>query len=128
MLNDPLHFLFATINNASLTNKSYINIPSSKKNLKVLSFLYKQGLIRGYTQNETRINIHLKYTGSSIKPIIKHIQPISVKGRPFHANLKMLGKLVHANETFVISTPKGLLTLKEALENQVGGFIFCKIL
>jgi len=128
MFNDPLHFLFATINNASTSNKSDINILSSKKVLKVLSFLYKQGLIRGYTQNETRVNVYLKYTDSAVKPVIRHIQPISVKGRPFHANLKMLEKLIHSNETFVISTSKGLLTLKDAVENQVGGFIFCKII
>lgn len=128
MLNDPLTFLFATINNASTTKKKDINIPSSKKILKVLSFLHNQGLIRGYTQNETRVNIYLKYSGQGIKPIIKHIQPISVKGRPFHVNLKMLEKLIHANETFIISTSKGLLTLKDAIQNQAGGFIFCKII
>lgn len=128
MINNSLNFMFSVINSASISNKGDVNIPTSKKCLKVLSVLYREGLIRGYAYNKYRINIYIKFCGSTVKPVIRHIQPISLSGRPLYVNVKMLAKLSHCNEIFILSTSKGFLTLKEALYQNVGGILFCKIL
>jgi len=119
--------MFSVINSASISNQGNINIPTTKKCLMVLRVLYREGLIRGYTYNKYRIDVYVKFTGSTTKPIIKHIQPISTSGRPIFVNTKTLAKLVHSNEVFLISTPKGILTLKEALQQNVGGLLVCKV-
>jgi small subunit ribosomal protein S8 len=128
MVNNSLTFMFSVINSASVSNLGNVNVPTTKKCLKVLSVLYREGLIRGYTYNKYRTNIYIKFTGSTRKPVIKQIQPISKSGRPIYVNLKTLAKLAHTNETFIISSTKGILTLKEALQQQVGGLLFCKVL
>ncbi len=128
MVNNSLNFMFSLINSASITNRGDISIPTSKKCSQVLSILYKQGLIRGFYENNRKTKIYLKYSGSTIKPVIRYIQAISVNGRPFYTNTKSLSKLVHSNEIFLISTPKGVLTLNECIQHKVGGFVFCKII
>jgi small subunit ribosomal protein S8 len=128
MVNNSLAFMFSVINSASISNQGNINVPTTKKCLKVLRVLYREGLIRGYTYNKYRTNIYIKFTGSTIKPVIKQIQPISTNGRPIFVSVKTLAKLAHANEIFIISTIKGILTLKESLQQNVGGVLFCKII
>jgi small subunit ribosomal protein S8 len=120
--------MFAVINNASLCNNGDVSIPTNKKCLKVLELMYREGFIRGYSYNQYRTNIYIKFTGSTAKPVIKHIQAISTGGRQVYANLKILAKLVNLNETFIISTPKGLLTVQEALKQNTAGLVFCKII
>ena len=115
--------MFAVLNNASISNRGDVNIPTTKSCLRVLQVLYREGLIRGYTYNQKRTNIYLKYTGSRNKPVMRYIQGI---GKP--VCLKVLAKLAHANELFILSTPKGVLTLKEALAQNTGGVLFCKII
>lgn len=123
-----LNFMFSLINNASISNKGDINIPTNQKCLKVLEVLYNEGLIRGYTYNKYRTNIYIKFTGSFNKPVIKNIQSISINSRPIYVNVKVLSKLAHVNEIFIISTPKGIMTVKKALQHNVGGIVFCKII
>jgi small subunit ribosomal protein S8 len=120
--------MFSVINSASISNQGSVCIPTTKKCLKVLHILYREGLIRGYTYNKYKTTIYIKFTGSTTKPVIKHIQAISTSGKPIYVTVKALAKLAHANEVFIISTQKGILTLKEALQQKVGGVLFCKII
>lgn len=120
--------MFSVINSASISNQGSVCIPTTKQCLKVLNVLYREGLIRGYTYNKYKTNILIKFTGSTTKPVIKHIQPISTNGKPIYVSVKTLAKLAHANEVFIISTIKGNLTLKEALQQNVGGILCCKII
>lgn len=123
-----MHSLFSFINNASLSNLGDFSIPTTKKSLKVLELLYREGLIRGYLHNKTRTTVYIKFTGNSRKPVIKHIQAISTSGRKVFVSTRILANLVHLKESFLISTPKGLLTAQEALESNTGGLVICKIL
>ena len=123
-----LNQMFSLINKASLANHGEINIKTTKKCLKVLQILYREGLIRGFTYNKYRTKILIKFTDSSTKPVIKTIINISTNGRILFFNTKMLTKLASTNELYLISTSKGILTLKEALLENVGGILFCKII
>jgi len=123
-----LSFLFSVINNASISSRGSVIIKNSKKNLLVLSVLYRHGYIRGYFKNNHCIKIFLKFSGSSTQPVIRYIQPVSVSGRFFNINFKTLTKLAHTNETYLISTSKGILILKEALQYHQGGFVLCKLI
>lgn len=123
-----IHNLFSLINNASLCNLGDVQIPTSKKSLKILELLYREGFIRGYLYNKTRTTVYIKFLGSTRRPVIKHIQAVSTNGRMIFVNLKILSKLIHSQETFIISTNKGFLTIKDAIKNNVGGFVFCKII
>lgn len=120
--------LCSLINNASLCNLGDINIPTTKKCLKLLELLYKEGYIRGYLHNKTRTTVYLKFTGSVRKPVIKHMQLISTNSREVFANVKTLSKLVHSQETFILSTNRGFCTIKEALKKNLGGLVICKII
>lgn len=128
MYNDSLSFMFSLINSASISSRGDIVIKNSKKCLRVLSLLYKQGYIRGFASYKKTIKILIKYNGLSTRPTVAYIQAISLNGRPFYVSLKILSQFAHKNETFILSTPKGILTLKEALQENTGGILLCKVL
>jgi small subunit ribosomal protein S8 len=120
--------MFSIINNASLSNQSDVFIPTSKKNLRILMVLYKEGVIRGFIINKKKIKVQIKYTtGGVIKPVIKNIKMISTNGRLIFVSVKVLSKLAHHNEILIISTNKGILSAKEALQLNVGGIVLAKI-
>ena len=128
MTNDALSFMFSVLNSSSISSRGSVIIKNSKKSLLVLSVLYKHGYIRGYFKNQFLIKIFLKFNGSATQPVIRYIQPITVNGRYFNVTFKVLAKLAHTNETYLISTPKGVLTLKDSLKYHHGGFILCKLI
>ena len=128
MYNDSLSFMFSLINSASISSRGDVVIKNSKKCLKVLSVLYRQGYIRGFVVSEKTIKILIKFNGLSTRPTISYIKSISLNGRPFFVSLKALTHIAHMNETFILSTPKGFLTLKEAIQENTGGLLICKIL
>lgn len=129
MVFDSLAFMFSLINNASLSNQSDVSVPTSKKNLRILMVLYKEGIIRGFVINKKKIIIQIKYTtGGSIKPVVKKLKMISTNGRVVFVSVKVLSMLAHHNEILLISTSKGILTTKEALQLNVGGIVLAKII
>ncbi len=127
MLNNSLNFMFSVIKQASMCGQSGVNFPTSKKCLRVLSVLYRSGFIRGFRYDENVTRVFLKYSTTSFKPVLKNISGISTNGRPFYISVKSLAKLAHASETFLVSTPYGVLTTTQALEKNVGGILLCKI-
>ena len=129
MVCDSLAFMFSIINNASLSNQSDVIVPTSKKNLRILMVLYKEGLIRGFVLNKKKTIVYIKYTtGGSVKPVIKKIKMISTNGRAIVTSTKVLSQIAHHNEILLISTSKGILTTKEALQLNVGGIVLAKII
>ena len=55
MTNNSLNSMFSIINIASVNHLGSVYIPVSKKCLKVLSVLLKEGLIKGFSQNKYKI-------------------------------------------------------------------------
>jgi small subunit ribosomal protein S8 len=123
-----LNFMFALINKAISNNEGDVKIQTNKKCLIILSVLYKEGLIRGFVYNDSVINIYIKYTGVVARPVIKKIVSLSTSGRPFFIKIKSLSLLAHTNDLFLISTIKGVVTLKQALILNVGGLLLCKVI
>jgi small subunit ribosomal protein S8 len=132
MVSDALSYLLTLIRNG-YTNRRYVIKSSniSKINLKLLNLLREEGYIRGYscqqTKDKTSLYIFLKYSVSN-KPIMCSIQRISKPGRRIYINYKVVTKLHNNLETFILSSPRGLITDKTALKYKQGGELVCKII
>jgi small subunit ribosomal protein S8 len=70
------------------------------------------------------IVLGLKYQGK--EPALENVKRISKPSLRTYANFKKLGK-IRGLGIFVISTPKGLLTLEEAMKIRLGGEIICQV-
>ena len=128
--NDSLSDMLARIKNAHKAKKSFASCFSSKLNSNVLSVLKDEGYIRNFQNVKVReginnIKIDLKYYQGI--PVIKKIRRISKPGIRVYSKIKKLDKPYGGLGISIISTPKGVMSDRQAKVNNVGGEILCEV-
>jgi len=129
-MNDPLSDLLTRIRNGQAARLSEIKSPASKLRANVLEVLKREGYIRDYavTQNDNgsaQLNVELKY--SEGLPVIKEIKRVSKPGRRVYTQVKDVPRVYNGLGISILSTPRGVLSDKEAREANVGGEILCRV-
>lgn len=130
MINDPLGDLLTRIRNGQAARLSSVNSPASKHRVNVLEVLKREGYIRDYSvskkENGTaNLNIELKY--SEGQPAIREISRVSRPGRRVYSKMVDLPRVYNGLGISILSTPRGVLSDKEAREANVGGELLCRV-
>jgi small subunit ribosomal protein S8 len=127
---DTLGYLFSSIQNAQKAKLTAVDVPYSKFNLAILKVLVLEGYISGFfTKSKVssikKLHIALLYEKGI--PMIQKIKRISKPGcrvyKPAHQLLEDRGGF----NCLLISSSKGVLSDREALQRGIGGEILCKI-
>lgn len=106
--------IIVSIKNGYSRNNKYAFCKYSKFSLKILSLLYKEGLIVDYKIDQNILKIKLKYYKN--KPIIDQIISIykpSLKQFSTHTELKKYQKKYHI---FFVSTPLGIISSNDIIK------------
>ena len=126
---DPISDFLTRIRNAVKARKVVVEIPSSRMKLGLADILKKNNFIDDFSVIEDNkqnvIRIHLRYHNGS--PAISGLQRISTPGLKMYKKSDELPRVLNGLGTAVISTPKGLMTDKEARSKSVGGEVICYI-
>ena len=129
-ISDPISDLFARIKNGQQARLQVISAPASKYVENVLSVLQREGYIRTFSRTEVSkgradVQIELKYDSGA--PVIKQLDRVSTPGRRTYTRIQKLGKFFNGLGIYILSTPKGVLSDREAREQNVGGEILGKV-
>lgn len=126
---DPIADFLTRIRNASKAGKPRVDIPASNMKKSLAEILKSQNFIKDYSiiedNKQNLIRVELKYTNGS--PAISGLKRISKPGLRIYKNSNDLPRVLNGLGVAVISTPKGLLTDKDARLQSVGGEIVCYI-
>jgi small subunit ribosomal protein S8 len=126
---DPISDFLLRIRNASKAKKLRVEIPASKMKQGLAEILKKESFIHDYSivddNKQNVIKIQLKYRDGS--SAITGLKRISKPGLRIYKDASQLPKVLNGLGTAIISTPKGLLTDKEARSQSVGGEVICYI-
>lgn len=126
---DPISDFLTRIRNASKAKKIRVDIPSSTMKKSLAEILKRQKFIVDYSVIEDKkqdiLRVLLKYRNGS--PAINGLKRISTPGLRVYKSSEELPRVLGGLGVAVISTPKGLLTDKEAKRESVGGEIVCYI-
>ncbi len=124
---DPIADFLTRIRNAVKAKKVVVDIPSSKMKLGLADILKKNNFIDDYSVVEDHkqniLKIHLRYRDGS--PAISGLQRISTPGLRVYKKNDELPRVLNGLGIAVISTPKGLLSDKEARSQSLGGEVVC---
>ncbi len=130
MVNDPISDMLVRIKNASNMKHNSLTISYSNMGKEVLHIMKKEGYIKNFEEQEIEgkrmIRIHLHY-GTSKESYILGIKRISKPGRRIYVGKDKLPRVLDGIGTAVISTPKGLMSDKEARKAGQGGEVVCFI-
>lgn len=122
-MNKNLFNLISKILIGQQTRKKFILHKQTKMCLKLLNLLWDENLILGYSplyENSNFIKIFLKYLLYKI-PSINNIKIFSKSNKNIYLSLSNIWKLKYLNINYVISTSKGLLSLKNCKKFKLGG-------
>lgn len=130
MLSDPIGDLLTRIRNGQMARLMAISTPASKLRANVLEVLKREGYIRDFSVKKkdngaSEISIELKY--SEGQPVIKEINRVSKPGRRVYSQINNVPKVYNGLGISILSTPRGVLSDKEAREANVGGEILCRV-
>ena len=129
-INDPIGDLITRIRNGQQARLAAISSPASKLRANLLEVLKREGYIRDYAVSKndngsSELSIELKY--SEGQPVIKEIKRVSKPGRRVYSQIKDVQKVYNGLGISILSTPRGVLSDKEAREANVGGEILCRV-
>lgn len=126
---DPIADYLTRIRNAAKAKKVRVEIPATKTKIGLSEILKNLGYIIDYEiiddTKQKKLNIVLKYKNGV--SAITGLKRISKPGLRVYRSSDKLPRVLNGLGTAVISTPKGLLTDKDARNNLVGGEVVCYI-
>ena len=127
---DPIADMLTRIRNGLMIRKSFVLVPSSKIKVAIAQILLEEGFIQGYEvtseQPQPNIRVWLKYDERR-RPILTGMERASKPGRRVYKGKKDLPWVLSGLGVAIVSTPKGLMTDREARRQGVGGEILCYV-
>lgn len=107
-----------------------VKVPYSKFDLNILESLVKEGYLESATRKgkgvKRIIDIRLKYKDDGT-PAISGLKFISRPSRRMHSGYRDIRPSHQHYGRFILSTPEGVLTDKEARKNKIGGQVLFEI-
>lgn len=120
---DPVSDLFTRIRNAIRVKHVSLDIPHSKYKEKIIELLVAEGYIKSFSiikkDNHKYIKVNLKYVHN--KSVIQELKNVSKPGSRYYISKSKIPKYLNGFGICILSTPKGVMTGKQARVNNVGG-------
>lgn len=130
MISDPIADLLIRIKNASMAGSKNVSVPYSKLKENLAKILQVEGYLKKVAVSGEGVQKELVLTlaeeGSKPRPI--EVKRISKPGGRVYVQAKEIKLWRRGLGTVIISTPKGLMTGKQALQKKLGGEIICKVI
>ncbi len=130
MLSDPIADMLTRIRNASMIRRPRVVIPSSKLKVEIARILKEEGFIAGYKVTDEKpqpnLILQLKYTGKG-DPVITGLERVSKPGRRIYTSYRKIPWVRSGMGINIVSTPKGVMTGRQARREKVGGEILCNV-
>ena len=129
MYTDPISDMFTRIRNAGRVEIEQVQMPSSKEKVAIADTLKQAGYITDYevvrADKHPALNITLKYKGH--RQVITGLKRVSKPSCRVYVKVKDIPRVRGGLGTVIISTPTGIITGKQAKEQNVGGEVICYV-
>ncbi len=130
-MTDPIADYLTRVRNSLQARHRIVEIPASGMKKKITEILYQQGYINRYKFEDQEggqgvIKIALKYDENQL-PVIKNLRRVSSPGKRRYVAADKLPRVINGLGIAIVSTSKGLMTNKQAKDNNVGGEVICEV-
>ena len=112
------------IKNAAMAGNKEISVLGNKYMFSVASAMKKMGFLDEVKKEGAILTVRLAFKDK--KPMIMNLKLLSKPGlRIYRTSIELEKK--KGPSTYVISTPKGIISLREALKQRLGGEVIAEI-
>ena len=130
MTNDPIADMLTRIRNANQMRYKEVEIPFSNMKNEIAKILKEEGYIEKYEIQEekpqSKIIVSLKY-GEKKERVITGLRRISKPGLRVYVGKDEVPKVLNGLGIAILSTPKGVMTDKQARNEKIGGEVLAYI-
>jgi small subunit ribosomal protein S8 len=129
-ISDPIADMLTRIRNAAKARFNSVDVPGSKAKIEVAKILKNEGFIRNYKflkdGKQGILRVYLKY-GAGQSNVIYGLKRISKPSRRVYVKCKEIKPVFNGMGIAILTTSKGVMTDKKALQEKVGGEILCHV-
>ncbi|MFR3009837.1 MAG: 30S ribosomal protein S8 [Pseudoruminococcus massiliensis] len=129
-ITDSIADLLTRIRNANTQKHESVEIPASNLKKAIVQILLDEGYIKSFTVTEDVkqgvIKVVLKYTEDKA-PVITGLRRVSKPGLRIYSDVENLPKVMKGLGIAIISTSKGVMTDRQARNENVGGEVLAYI-
>ncbi|MFA5932772.1 MAG: 30S ribosomal protein S8 [Microgenomates group bacterium] len=122
---DKVGDLLIRIKNGYMARLHEVSAPYSKLSTAICKLLKEEGFIEDFKAGDRDIVINLKYMDR--KPVLTNVKRISKPGKRVYKGSKLIPRVYNGYGFAIISTPKGILSDKQARKEGVGGEIMAYV-
>jgi small subunit ribosomal protein S8 len=126
-MTDPIADLLTRIRNAQSARKEQVSLGSSKLKQAVVKVLRDEGYVSGFRVaadgGKPTLTIELKYYEG--RPVIDRLERVSRPGLRIYRGKDELPKVLGGMGTVIVSTPRGVMTDRQARAIGQGGEVLC---
>ncbi len=130
MTTDPIADMLTRIRNAIGARHPKVDVPASKLKIEIARILKEEGYILNYKVAEEgarkTIKIYLKYQPNS-KPVISDLERISRPGCRVFVGYEEIPQVLGGLGVNIMTTPRGVMTGRDARKQKVGGEVLCQV-
>ena len=123
-ITDAIADMLTRIRNANSAKHDSVKIPASNMKKAIAQILVDEGYIKGFTVEEDGkqgiMEVQLKY-GPNKSSVITGLRRASKPGLRIYTNVEDMPKVMKGLGIAILSTPKGIMTDKDARKANVGG-------
>ncbi len=127
---DPVADFLTRIRNGMKARQQKIDAPASKLKLEIARILKEEGYIANYKATEEDgkkiIRVYLKY-GADNSAAITHVQRVSRPGCRVYVGKGEIPRVLGGLGINILTTPKGVMTGRQARKEGLGGEILCEV-
>jgi small subunit ribosomal protein S8 len=132
MITDPIADYLTRVRNAIRANHRVVEVPASNLKKEITKVLHDKGYILHYKFEDEvniqgNIKIALKYDPVTKASAITNLERVSKPGLRKYTKADGLPRVLNGLGIAILSTSKGVVTDKEAREQNLGGEVLCYV-
>lgn len=129
-LTDPVADFLSRIRNAIKARHQKVDAPASKLKLEIARILKEEGYIANFKPTEEDgkkvIRVYLKY-GADNQAAISNVQRVSRPGCRVYVGHGEIPRVLGGLGINILTTPKGVMTGRQARKEGIGGEVLCEV-
>ena len=130
MVNDPIADMLTRMRNAMSAKHKSVSIPTSKMKLAIANLLKEEGFVEDVKVEGEGVNANLVIDfkfGPNNQRVINGLRRISKPGLRIYAAANDLPRVLNGLGIAIISTSKGLMTDRQARNENIGGEVLAYV-
>src|SRR5512138_1311360 len=130
MTSDPIADMLTRVRNAMKARHPKVDVPASKLKTEIARILKEEGYISNFKATEENgqklLRVYLKYSNAN-EAAISNLERISKPGCRVYVGRTEIPRVLGGLGINILTTPRGVMTGRQARKEGVGGEVLCEI-